>query len=488
MVLKLLKSSFRFVEIVSKYVIFSLAMLLRSSYNYFVDRSDGVMGYNARTGTFALLNDDAARMLRGNSPLDSVQNEEKLIEELIHMGFLHFGDEKVQIHERFNQARQQSNLVLLTLTPTLACNFSCDYCYQSDYRVSRIWSSETQVATLRFISHLLEQGRKDVFITWYGGEPLLAKSIVLRFSEQVRELIKTSGGKLHRLEMVTNGTLLNRKVAEELKNVGISEIQISLDSLFFKHPNKRGILNQSGMPSIILQNIVNARDILKITIRINVSPTNEKDIDKIQSFLNELGFAGSYYFARVDSDDEDSQDYSIPEQPVFATKDNSLVKVNSLNTNTNCTSCHASGSATLDRKLYAIFEQQLLERNCESWKLLIKKLTPKKHFCSATTGAMFVIDPDGYINRCWRSAGQPEEAIGSVHDEMPIYDHHVEKTWLGYSPFSYSDCSECKVLPLCMGGCSYPRLFKNAKTAPCTAIRDQIDYCVNEVGRRLTTP
>jgi len=44
------------------------------------------------------------------------------------------------------------------------------------------------------------------------------------------------------------------------------------------------------------------------------------------------------------------------------------------------------------------------------------------------------------------------------------------------------------VLPLCMGGCSYPRVIMDATNPECTSIRQQINFCVEEVARRVRLP
>lgn len=116
----------------------------------------------------------------------------------------------------------------------------------------------------------------------------------------------------------------------------------------------------------------------------------------------------------------------------------------------------------------------------------MNKLQPKAHPCSATSGQMFVIDPKGYISRCWHSAGSPSEAMGNVHEvSSSIETSDVAKRWKIFLPFTYNACKTCKVLPLCMGGCSHPRVFMEATKPPCESIKKQIQFCVDAVGKML---
>jgi uncharacterized protein len=141
---------------------------------------------------------------------------------------------------------------------------------------------------------------------------------------------------------------------------------------------------------------------------------------------------------------------------------------------------------TLGRAEFARFEQETMLRKPGAIEAISNKLTPKTHFCSATVGNMFVIDPAGNISRCWLSAGSQSEALGNVHqsyDDCSTTDN--AQKWRNQSPFVYASCSSCKVLPLCMGGCSHPRLFMQSNVSPCEAIKQQIQHCVEFVGSRL---
>src|SRR5688572_17465472 len=155
--------------------------LVRSRYNYFTRRGDRWVGYNARLGTIALLADDVVRLLQGEEPLLKIRGAGQLVK----LGFLHTGDELDKIFQLYDSARNGAELHL-TVAPTLACNFACDYCYQNPYRNDRSMSPEVQKATLAFIGARVAEGRRSVTLEWYGGEPLLAKETVLSMTPAVR--------------------------------------------------------------------------------------------------------------------------------------------------------------------------------------------------------------------------------------------------------------------------------------------------------------
>ncbi|HYW18883.1 MAG TPA: radical SAM protein [Nodularia sp. (in: cyanobacteria)] len=449
--------------------------LQRSRYNYFVDREEGVIAYNARTGTFALLAEDVAAVLRGKEPITQLRNTKNLVD----MGFLHFDNEVEQVLSKFDSLKNQNSLLHLTLVPTLACNFSCDYCFQTEYRNARFMSPEIQEATLSYVESLIASGRNEVVCTWFGGEPLLAKDIVLNMSQKLCSAIDTLGARRLHMDIITNGILLNLETAKELAAVGIKSAQVSFDALVFKNTKKRGIIDSSGNPSIILRNIKLARDYLNIKVRLNVSAENMHEVPQIIDLLKEHGFAGSYGLARVHNHENEYE---------FTT--DSLGKRITSCGEGGCGSCGSSeppkdlSSKTLSRSDYARFEWESFLSQPESFQEIVKKLQPKAHFCSATSGRMFVIDPAGYVSRCWHSAGSPSESIDSVlasHTSMKNSD--VEQRWKDFSLLAYPACRNCKVLPLCMGGCSHPRIFTESPKPPCESIKNQIQTSVDTIGK-----
>lgn len=166
-----------------------MAELQKSRYNQFIDRPDGVvMGYNARTGTFAILATGVAQQLRNAGPISNIGDTDELVE----MGFLHAGDELDQLRARYERGRSLDS-VDLTLIPTMDCNMCCSYCFQNGQRSTSAMSPEVQTATLRFTEGLLHLGRKKVFLTWYGGEPLLQRDLVLDLTARLRKVVEGFG-------------------------------------------------------------------------------------------------------------------------------------------------------------------------------------------------------------------------------------------------------------------------------------------------------
>lgn len=452
-------------------------MLQRSRYNYFVKRQEGVIGYNARTGIFSLLSPHIAEFLQGNEPITEVRNQQ----EFVSMGFLHYGDEVEQIISKFENAKLKKNILNFTILPTLACNFSCDYCFQGDHQHGQFMSPETQVATLRYIQSLIVEEPRLFGCTWFGGEPLLAKETVLNMSRQLNYLAEAMVGHHPRMSIVTNGILLNSNTARELSEVGINLAQVSFDSLVFKSSKKRGVMDANGEPSIILKNIMAAGEHLTVDVRINVSAENLHEVPQMIEFLSKHGIS-NIYAARIHA-----------EKSEFALTNDSDCTLGTCGGCGSQETLEAKFSNSLNISEYASFEKEHFLNNFsnrpEAFKELVKKLVPKTHFCGATLGNMHVIDPAGYVSRCWHSAGIPSEAMGNIHDmNNSIDSSDIAQHWQEFSPFAYPACKNCNVLPLCMGGCSHPRVFMDATEPPCDSIKQQIQFCVDQVGGVIKVP
>ena len=111
------------------------------------------------------------------------ENKRQFVDELQKGGFVvdDTANELRMVKFAYNSDKYDSAMVRLIIAPTLACNFACSYCFeQSDKSQSRkgeqnvFMPENIKQDLLNYIEEIVKTG-KDVFVTWYGGEPLLAK-------------------------------------------------------------------------------------------------------------------------------------------------------------------------------------------------------------------------------------------------------------------------------------------------------------------------
>lgn len=175
----------------------------------------------------------------------------------------------------------------LILLPTEQCNFRCTYCYE-DFVLGRM--SE---ATQRGVERLLERRVANVEhlrLSWFGGEPLAAKDIVLRLSRHAHALalahdVDFTGG------LTTNAYTLDQRLFRDLLECRQNFFQITLDGLGEVHDQVRRLANGRGTFDRIWANLLGMKAVqepFEVLIRIHVRREN---IDNLESLMNRLGDA-----------------------------------------------------------------------------------------------------------------------------------------------------------------------------------------------------
>ena len=120
------------------------------------------------------------------------------------------------MHEEIAVIKPRLNLVAWEITRS--CNLSCAHCRASAVN-ERNPDELSTVDCYRLIDEIIEVGKPILILT--GGEPL-ARSDVF-------DIARYAVLKGLRVVMGTNGTLISDQIANELKNVPISRIAVSLD-------------------------------------------------------------------------------------------------------------------------------------------------------------------------------------------------------------------------------------------------------------------
>ena len=116
-------------------------------------------------------------------------------------------------------------ITYLRVSVTDRCDFRCVYCMAEDMT----FLPKADVLTLeeldRVCSAFVERGVRKLRMT--GGEPLVRRNIMSLFRSLSRHL---ESGALDELTVTTNGSQLSR-FANELADVGVKRINVSLDTL-----------------------------------------------------------------------------------------------------------------------------------------------------------------------------------------------------------------------------------------------------------------
>lgn len=192
------------------------------------------------------------------------------------------------------------NLIIL---PTENCNFRCTYCYE-DFAVGRM-----KKETILGIKALLEKRCSDLdylHISWFGGEPLVAKDIVYEISEYATKLANQYPNLLYKANMTTNGYLLDNDTSTALTNAGVRQFQISLDGPREIHNESRIRANGKDTFDRIWANLLAIRNSslpVFVTLRVHFTVDNVELLDPLiedirKEFIHDSRF--SVFFKAIE--------------------------------------------------------------------------------------------------------------------------------------------------------------------------------------------
>lgn len=168
----------------------------------------------------------------------------------------------------------------LILLPTERCNFRCTYCYE-DFELGRM-SEVTQVAIERFVERRAPE-LEDLRFSWFGGEPLLAKDIVLRLSRHAQKVCASVGTRF-RGGLTTNAYLLTKDLAADLLGCGQDFFQITLDGWRDVHDEVRKRADGKGTFDRIWRNLLEMRNLsqsFEVVVRIHVRRDNQENLAQL---------------------------------------------------------------------------------------------------------------------------------------------------------------------------------------------------------------
>ncbi|WP_292378909.1 radical SAM/SPASM domain-containing protein [Methanosarcina sp. UBA289] len=389
------------------------------------------------------------------------ENKRKFVDELRKGGFVvdDSADELRMVKFTYNSDKYDSSMARLVIAPTLACNFACSYCFeQLDKNQSRnegqnvFMPDDVKQDLLNYIEKILKTG-KDIFVTWYGGEPLLAKETIFDLSQKIIDIadknkVEYSAG------MVTNGYLLseNSGIVQNLKKNRIKFIHVTLDGPREVHDSRRMLKGSNG-PTFdrILEGIklLKANGI-EIYVRVNIDRSNIDNISMLLDVLKENNLSEIFiYLGHV-----------IPYTAGCKSYESSCILTEEF--------------SRINQAFYKNLNLMGFEAGRTSFYPRFARA------CDANRTNAFVLDPDGDMYKCWTEIGNKTASIGKIGDlirqDNEKGKHEIQ--WLSWEPFEYSECVECKMLPICMGGCAHQTMSINKGRPECKEWKYGLEHYV----------
>jgi uncharacterized protein len=248
-----------------------------SIYNYWYHSEDNSthLLYNTYTGALvSVLNSDLTDVLSLlENPNDIILRERRrdLFRKMVECGFIveENTDELSFLKFRFYRGAFSGRNLSLILLPTRVCNFKCVYCFEKE--INDTMTDEDCKNILQFVRREIYIRKPEALVvSWYGGEPLLAFNTIKNLSMELLSITKSSKIE-YEAGIVTNGYLLDENIAQELVNLNVKLIQITLDGPAEIHNKRRPLKNGSPTFHKIRESIVIAkRHFPQVEIRLNV--------------------------------------------------------------------------------------------------------------------------------------------------------------------------------------------------------------------------
>lgn len=294
----------------------------------------------------------------------------------------------------------------ITISITESCNLSCPYCYQKDWNLNSVITTEVLDAVIKYIHHKIESTThyKKIKVSFIGGEPLLAIDKIHYFLEHINSPLPIT------YVIDTNGTLLTPAFVEMFEsltlNITLSEKE--------DHDRYRPFKNGDGTYDIIVANILRCKHLLNnrrnILFRYNVNRHNVADFELFLKTVKRINVTNNIDIERTYSltDPNDVTYLSIDEYDIWHT--------------------HAL--------------ELLLKHGFP-----INPITIGYGSCSAYKANSFKVMSDGRLLLC--NASLPSENVPNILDSFINYN----KYYVDYKsrPPIDDDCRRCQYLLLCGG-------------------------------------
>ncbi|WP_340203328.1 radical SAM/SPASM domain-containing protein [Ascidiimonas sp. W6] len=327
-------------------------------------------------------------------------------------------DEVEKIRKIVKTVDENNSSFLLTINPTMNCNFKCWYCYETHIKKSSFSDSMIDKVS-KFIEKTAQKPAMNFFnLSFFGGEPLLyfKRDVVPVIQKLQKECVENSVD--YAVSFTTNGYLVDDYFINFFKSHGIAPaLQITLDGYGKKHDAVRYVTKTKGSYVEIVSNIkLLLNNSFPVRLRINYTKDNIEDAYKISDEFDDIDMEIKNDFLLVDFHRvwQDSDGEDIP---------------------------------------------MIVDQNLEYMKskgLTVKHNSPNNvvESCYADKRNSAVINYNGDIYKCTARDFTTANRAGYLTNEGDLIweNNYLERRM--EVKFKNKPCLTCRLMPICNGGCS----------------------------------
>lgn len=424
--------------------------------------SGEVIFYNSFMGAIARLSDQQYKNIEkfisgGFEEKNIVEN--KILEEFSREGFFtpENSDEKKKAIKLLAEEREANRFSILIL-PHENCNFRCIYCYEKFER-GKMKPDIVQGLKL-FVDKKIKEakGLKELSVSWFGGEPLLAQDIIAELSDyfitgcEKNKIFYRSGG------MSTNGYFLTPKTVDRLLKCRIENFQVTLDGPEAIHNSHRKLVGGGKTYARILENLTKMKarkDDFFVRIRINF---NAESVEAVKKWLKEEIaplFSGDARFA-----------LSFNSIGRWGGKNDSSLSV-----------CDSLSASSLRADFAA--QSQLCNFSDRSAK---EPLMPHGSVCFASKESSLTVGANGNIYKCTVALDDPRNMVGKLTDDGRLEINQTRwNKWTKIDDKDTSWCDVCTFYPSCQGR-KCPLAAMSQKKPICPMTKKEYETLIKSVA------
>jgi uncharacterized protein len=247
-----------------------------------------------------------------------------------------------------------------------------------------------------------------LYVSWFGGEPLLAKNIVMDISRHIKELAESRPNLTYHAGMTTNGYELTRSRFSELTALGIMNFQITLDGPREIHDKFRVKVNGKGTYDRIWENLLAMRDStekFRVTLRLHIEPSR---IPHMASLLDDV--------RREILPDKRFAFHFMPIRSLGGKNDHTITPF----------------TGKEEQKCIKLLKQTLYGN--------YRPVKEPPYVCYASRPNSLMIYPNGDIGKCTVDLYNPRNRIGLLNRDGTVkIDADLLRSWLrGFTPLDLS--------------------------------------------------
>lgn len=156
------------------------------------------------------------------------------------------------------EALRKDKFEQLILNLTENCNMRCSYCiYSGKYNQQRVHSKRymSEETALKATDYFLNNCADEIYLGFYGGEPLLAFNLM----KKVVEYSKNKTDSSINFSLTTNATLLNEEIIHYFVSNKFS-LTVSLDGPESVHDRYRKTIDGQGTFQRVMENLKKIKD------------------------------------------------------------------------------------------------------------------------------------------------------------------------------------------------------------------------------------